>query len=134
MAGAVGTAGMAKAGATAPYETELEYVRDPAGLVEDQQAMIGLSGHDEALIVVANQLYVIPQGQVHRLEVIRLTPAKGAGGSTLHAICHTRAPATDGLFIHLAQSADPDGMNGLAEHLGSRLGCPVVIGEPFPDC
>ncbi|WP_156468039.1 hypothetical protein [Rhizobium sp. Leaf371] len=134
MAGSVGTERMAKAGTTAAYETELEYVRDPSGLVADRQGTMGLSADGQALIVVSNQLYVIPRASILRLDITRLTRAKGAGGSSLRAICRTQAPGTDGLSIQVAQSCDPDGMTALAEDLGAGLGCPVSIGPYHPDC
>lgn len=132
--GQVGTARMARAGATAPDETKLEYVRDPAHLVDDRQTTLGLSADGAALVVVSNQLFVIPRHAILRLEVTRLTPAKGGGGSSLHAICQTAAPGADGQSIFLAQNSKPDGLNAFAQTLGHRLGCPVDIGPYYPDC
>lgn len=132
--GQVGTASMARAGTMAPDETKLEYARNPKHLVDDRQAALGLSADGEALIVVSNQLFVIQRGAVLRLEVGRLTPAKGGGGSTLYALCRSEAPDMDGQSVFLAQSSNPDGLNAFASDLGVRLGCPVEIGPYYPDC
>jgi hypothetical protein len=131
--GSVGTARMAKAGTSAPYETELEYARDPGTFDSSWQGALGLSAGDEALMVVSNQLFVVPRESVLGLEIIRLTPAKGGGGSSLHARCRTQAKGRDAQKLFLAQASDPDGMNELGRELASRLGCPLEIGPYFPD-
>lgn len=131
--GSVGTARMARAGTSAPYDTELEYARDPEAFASAWQGSLGLSPGDEALIVVSNQLFVVPRGSVLGLEVLRLTPAKGGGGSSLLARCRTQAAGRDTQSIFLAQASDPDGMTGLGHELARRLGCPVEIGAYFPD-
>ena len=131
--GSVGTARMAKAGTSAPNDTELEYARDPEALASAWQGSLGLSAGDEALIVVSDQLFVVPRSSILGLEIVRLTPAKGGGGSSLHARCRTQAAGRDAQSLFLAQASDPDGMNGPGRDLASRLGCPVEIGPYFPD-
>ncbi|TCQ16207.1 hypothetical protein [Rhizobium sp. PP-CC-3G-465] len=130
----VGTARMAQAGRHAPGETELEYVRDPEDLVDDRQRMLGLSADGKALIVVSDQLFVMPRTDILHLEVIRMTPAKGGGGSSLHAHCCTHAPGADSQSVFLAQHSDPDGMTALGQELGERLGCLVEVSPYYPDC
>lgn len=132
--GDVGTARMARAGRLAPGETELEYVRDPEDLVEDRQRMLGLSAGGEALIVVSDQLFVIPRTEILHLRVVRMTPAKSGGGSSLHAHCRTRAPGADDQSVFLAQHGDPDGMTSLGQYLGELLGCPVEVSPYYSDC
>nr|BAT30087.1 hypothetical protein [Aureimonas sp. AU22] len=132
--GEVGTARMARAGRLAPGETELEYVRDPEDVVEDRQRMLGLSADGEALIVVSDQLFVIRRTEILHLRVVRMTPAKGGGGSSLHAHCRTRAPGADDQSVFLAQHGDPDGMTALGRELGQRLGCSVEVSPYYPDC
>jgi hypothetical protein len=131
--GAVGTARMAKAGTTAPGDMELEYARDPEAFAAAWQGSLGLSAGDEALIVVADQLFVVPRENVLGLEVIRLTPAKGGGGSSLHARCRTQAEGRDAQTLFLAQAFDPDGMNQLGRDRADRLGCPLDIAPYSPD-
>jgi hypothetical protein len=132
-AGSAGLARIANAGASAPAETELEYARETAALPPGTQSSLGLSADAGALIVVSNQLYVIAREDLLHLEVVRLTPAKGGGGSMLYAHCRTQAPGADSKSIALAQASDPDGMNALAGELGRRLGCGVEIGPYYPD-
>ena len=132
--GDVGTARMAQAGRLAPGETELEYVRDPEDLVEPRQRMLGLSADGEALIVISDQLFVMPRTNILHLKVIRMTPAKGGGGSSLHAHCCTHAPGADDQSVFLAQHSDPDGMTALGQELGERLGCLVEVSPYYPDC
>ncbi|MEO4001828.1 hypothetical protein [Mesorhizobium sp. CAU 1732] len=132
--GEVGAARMARAGTMAPSETQLEYARNPEHLVDDRQAELGLSADGQALIVVSDQLFVIACDAVLRLEVARLTPAKGGGGSTLYARCRSEAPDMEGQSVFLAQSSNPDGLNAFARDLGVRLGCPVEVGPYYSDC
>ncbi|WP_430259487.1 hypothetical protein [Neorhizobium sp. IRS_2294] len=132
--GDVGIERMAQAGRLAPGETELEYVRDPEDLVEDRRRMLGLSADGEALIVVSDQLFVMHRTEILHLEVIRMTPAKGGGGSSLHAHCYTHAPGADNQSVFLAQHSDPDGMTALGQELGERLGCLVEVSPYYPDC
>lgn len=132
--GNVGNARMARAGLHAPGETELEYVRDPEYLVEDRQRTLGLSQDGQSLIVVSDQLYVIPRTDILHLEVIRMTPAKGGGGSSLHAHCRTKASGAEDQSVFVAQHSDPDGMTSLGQELGNRLGCSVEISPYYPDC
>ena len=132
--GEVGSARNAIPGTEAPNETQLEYVRDPENWADGRHCTLGVPSDDKALIVVSNQLFVIPADAIIRLEVIRMTPAKGGGGSTLAALCRTAAPAVDGQSIFLAQHADPDGLTAFAQHLGRRLGAPVEISPYYPDC
>ncbi|MBB3952592.1 hypothetical protein [Aureimonas jatrophae] len=132
--GDVGTARMAKAGRLAPGDTDLEYVRDPDGLVEDRQRTLGLSADGAALIVVSDQLFVLPRTDILRLKVVRMTPAKGGGGSSLHAHCRTLAPGADSQTISLAQHSDPDGMTAPGQDLGRRLDCSVEVSPYYPDC
>ena len=131
--GSVGTARNARAGTSAPHDTELEYARDPETFVRTWQGSLGLSAGDEALIFVSSQLYVVPRECVLRLEVIRLTPAKGGGGSSLYAVCRTQAVGRIAQRLFLAQASNLDGMNGLGRELASRLGCHVEIGPYYPD-
>ncbi len=132
--GTVGASRPVRLGIVAPYETELEYVRHPEDRIDDRQVSLGLSADGDALIVVSNQLYVIPRSAVLRLEVVRLTPAKGGGGSRLYALCETKAPGINERSIALAQSSDPDGLNAFAREVGVALACPVEIGPYHPDC
>ena len=132
--GNVGTARMTRAGHQAPGETELEYVRDPEDLVEDRLRTLGVSQDGEALIVVSDQLYVIPRTHILHLEVIRMTPAKGSGGSSLHAHCRTSASGANDQSVFVAQHSDPDGITALGQELGKLLGCSVEIRPYCPDC
>lgn len=131
--GSVGMAREARVGTAAPFETELEYVRDASSLGPGIQAAVGFATSDEALIIVSNQLYILPRTKLARFDVARLTPAKGGGGSTLHAHCQTEAPGADSRAVLVTQSSDPDGMNKLAAELGKRCDCPVEISPYYPD-
>ncbi|MGU3495878.1 hypothetical protein ACLBXM_17695 [Xanthobacteraceae bacterium A53D] len=132
--GYIGNACMARAGMMPPMETEMEYVRDAENLVADFGSSLGLSADGLALIVVSQQLFVMPIEAIPRLEVTRLTPAKGSGGAMLDAVCRTKAKGADGRFVRLAQHSEPDGLNAFAQEMGRRLGCPVDIGPAYPDC
>jgi len=131
--GLAGMAREARVGTTAPFETEMEYVRDASSLAPGIQSRVGFSANDDALILVSSQLYVVPRTKLIRFDVTRLTPAKGGGGSTLHTHCQTEAPGIGYRPLLVAQSSEPDGMNRLAEELGKRFGCPVEIGPYYPD-
>lgn len=119
--------------ANAPHESELEYARRPA-LGTRLEPSLRISGDNDALVMIANQLLVIPRTSIRRLEVFRLTPAKGAGGAWLKAICDSAAPNPEGQSLFLAEHAKPDGLNGFARNLASQLGCALKIGEAYPDC
>lgn len=117
----------------APFETAMEYARESEG-IGLERGSLGMSADGNALIVFSSHLYVMPRTAIIRLEVIRLTPAKGAGGSILYAHCKTRAPGADTYSVTLAQSSETDGLNAFAKTLGTALGCSVEIGPAFPDC
>ncbi len=131
--GLVGMAREVLVGTSAPFETEMEYVRDASNLRIGARATVGFSANCEALILMSNQLYVLPRTKLIRFDVARLTPAKGGGGATLHAHCQTEAPGIEYRPVLVAQSSDPDGMNSIADELGERFSCPVEIGPYYPD-
>ena len=106
--GLVGMASEARAGTTTPFETETEYVRDASSLSLVAQTRVGFSANDEALILVSNQLYVVPRTKLIRFDVTRLTPAKG--GSTSHVHCQTEATGVGNWPLLVAQPPDPDGV------------------------
>lgn len=129
----MGMASEARVGTVAPFETEMEYVRDASRLAPDIQAAVGFAANDEALIIVSNQLYVLPRTKLMYFDVVRLTPAKGGGESTLHAHCRSEACGIESRAVLVAQATDPDGVTKLAEELGKRFGCPVEIGPYYSD-
>lgn len=120
-------------GVSPPSETEMEYARDASLLPRGTEPAVGISADDEALVVIARQLFVMARCDIMHFEVARLTPAKGSGGSTLYAHCRTEAPAAESQVISLVESPNPDGLNDLAADLGRRLRRPVDIGVAFPD-
>ncbi|PYE30749.1 hypothetical protein C8J35_11411 [Rhizobium sp. PP-F2F-G38] len=102
---------MAQAGRFAPGETELEYVRDPEDLVKDRQRMLGLSADGEALIVVSDQLFVMPRTDILHLEVI-------LGAATVTLVVKDRVNFAPGQPVHLR----PDlGKVHLFDHGGMAL-------------
>lgn len=118
---------------SAPHENDLEYVRRlEAGT--QMETGLRLSGDGKALVLVSSHLFVIPRRRVRRLEVMRLTPAKGPGGSSLHAICDSAAPNPRGQSLFLAEDPKTDGLNGFATELSRQLDCPLDIGQAYADC
>ncbi|MDV3251700.1 hypothetical protein DevBK_10185 [Devosia sp. BK] len=118
---------------SAPLETQLEYARRlEAGISTEPRLSIAAGG--EALVVLSSQLYVIPRSAIRRLEVVRLTPAKGSGGATLYAICDSAAPNSEGQSLFLAADPKTDGLNEFAQNLADQIGCPLDIGQAFADC
>jgi hypothetical protein len=131
--GTVGSARIPAVGVPPPSETEMEYARDASSLPPDTQSALGLSADNEALIVISHQLFVMDRRDIMLIEVQRLTPARGSGGSLLYAHCRTEAPDTQSRTITLGHSRETDGLNELAEELGRLLRCPVEIGLAYPD-
>jgi len=116
-----------------PHENYFEYVRR---LDTDAHMPTGLrlSGDGKALVLLSSHLFVIPRNRIRRLEVMRLTPAKGPGGSSLHAICDSAAPNPEGQSLFLAEDPKTDGLNGFATQLSRQLDCPLDIGQAYADC
>lgn len=119
-------------GDRAPGEADLEYARDPDPMPDISEGCVGLSADGEALIFASGQLYVVPRKDVLGFRVVRLTPAKGTGGSSLYVKLRTQA-SIDAQMLTIAQASDPDGVNLLGESLAQRLDCAIDI-EPYrPD-
>lgn len=114
-----------------PAESELDIARDPGGLEQTLFGQLGRSADAGLLIVCTAQLYLIPTTDVLRLEVDRLLPAKGGGGSTLLLV--RRAWDGEEIRLTLCHGRRPDDLNGLAEQIASVLAKPLVIGEPDYD-
>lgn len=129
--GVVGLGRRAWVGAEPPSASDMEYARDAASLPPDVGESFGLSGNDEALIVISRQLFIMARQEIMHIEVAREIPGRGSASSTLYAHCRTQAPVTS-KAIKVAYSRETDGLNELAEHLGRRLGCPVEIGVAWP--
>lgn len=116
----------------AAAESELDVVRAPeAGMAERLFGRIGLSADGATLIACADQLRLVPMAEVLRLEVDRLLPAKGGGGSTLRLVRRGWNGAE--AWMTLAEAPGPDDLNALADRMGAAMGRPVAIGEAYYD-
>lgn len=110
-------------------EPMLEYMRDarlPA-------SGLYLAGASEALLLQAADLLILPSEIITSFCVSRLLPAKGAGGSSLNALCQ-RCDGGKYRSVLLAQRGGADDLNELGEQLAVLFGKPLSL-EPYQhDC
>lgn len=110
-------------------EPMLEYMRDasiPSGAIH-------IAGAGEALLVQAEDLFVLPRSIITGFSISRLLPAKGAGGSSLSALCK-RIDGGKDRSVLLAQRGGADDLNELGGQLAGLFSKPLVL-EPYQhDC
>jgi len=86
---------------------------------------IGLSSDDEAIIFETRYLFVVPRKNGAKVELQRIRPARGPGGSTLDLTFDVMPGVRKGelLFHH----ADLDGLDSLAKEVSGGLGAELVV-------
>ena len=116
-----------------PSVLDVEFARDPVPECERLLGALSLSGDGEGVVVCGNGLLVVPVAHVLRVEVDKLFPARGPGGSTVRLVCTDPHSGSGEKRIGLSSGRRPDELDGFAARLGSWIACPVVFGDPIPD-
>lgn len=106
------------------YELEFTRATDPA--FDHCSGWIGCSPDRTAFIFYNRDLYLIPMEAVIQLEVERVLPAKGSGGSSLRVQCrcHDAGQQTKTLTICSANGADD--LDELAATVSRAIAKPLV--------
>lgn len=119
---------------TAAPQSELEFVRDPAGL--DLAPLLGRVGHSadgQALIFCHRQLYVVPMNEIAGFHVERILPAKGSGGSWLEVECRTDYGDGETKSLTIAAAPEADDLNDVAARIAAVAGKPLKLGDYYHD-
>jgi hypothetical protein len=77
---------------------------------------------------------IFPVDQIESLEVSRLTPAKGTGGSFLRLNLRSLDASNKAAGYSITRSSNPDGLTDYAEKLGEILHMKTRILAYEPDC
>ncbi|MHC6050773.1 hypothetical protein ACYT84_03215 [Ralstonia solanacearum] len=114
------------------YELEFTRMTDPA--FEHCSGWIGCSADRAAFIFYNRDLYFIPMEAVVQLQVERVLPAKGPGGSSLRVQCRCdyASPQTKTLTICSAHGADD--LDELAATVSRAIAKPLVLLPHVYDC
>lgn len=110
------------------------FVREPVAACAPLLGRIGQSADGEGLIVCAGNLLLIPLRRVIGVRVMKLTKAKGPGGSWLNLTYHADDLGQEAPSLWLCAGSGPDDMDDLAIHLGQAIGKPVEIEPAYADC
>jgi hypothetical protein len=113
-------------------QRELEFIRLPDEDVGDKAGWLGRSATHSALISFSAELYIVPMEDVVQLEVARVRPAKGPGGSWLLVQCRSKQSQERTKTLTLCGAEGPDDLSKLAADIADALGKPLVL-QPYQD-
>lgn len=116
-----------------PSPLAVEFARNPVAECGGFLGKIALSGDGKALIVCGAELLVIPLERVVRVNVSKMTRAKGPGGSWVSLACIDDADASKEKNIQVSGGSGPDDLDAFAQRLARRIGKPVEIEAAQPD-
>jgi hypothetical protein len=103
------------------------YLREPDAEQAGLYRWLGWSGDRATLIVFNTQFYMIPVDDILSLEVTRIVPARGAGGSSLHLTCRSQRGDGAQRWLEVATGSDPDQLTEPAQRIADAIGKPVTL-------
>lgn len=116
---------------TTIYRPSLKHLRDYRRKPSSQDAglyrWVGWSADRSTLIVFNNDLFMIPVGDIVRLEVTRIVPARGGGGSMLDLVCRAARPGANERWIEIATGPHADALTDVATRIADALDKPLVL-------
>lgn len=104
-----------------------DYLREPAPEHACLYRWLGWSGDRSTLIVFNNELFLIPVDDVMGVEVTRILPARGGGGSTMYLICRSMRSDRNRRWIEVANASRADDLSELAARIAHAIGRPLEL-------
>lgn len=116
-----------------PSPLDAEFARDPVPECERLLGTIALSSDGETIVMCGRALLLIPMSEVVRVEVRKLYPARGPGGSWAQLVCRDPYAADGERSIGLCEGRQANGLDEFAARLSVMIEKPVVINDALPD-
>ncbi len=95
---------------------------------------LGCTADNASLMMYSGRLCVIPMGDILRLVVDRVLPAKGLGGAWLNVVCRCTYDRKMEKSIAVCTGMRADDLNEIAVRLARATGKPLTLSEYSYDC
>ena len=104
-----------------------DYLREPGPEHAHLYRWVGWSGDRSTLIVFNNELFLIPVDDVISVNVTRLLPARGGGGSTMYLVCRSQRSDGGKRWIEVANASRADDLSEPAACIAQAIGRPLEL-------
>lgn len=105
-----------------------DYLREPGPEHARLYRWVGWSNDRSTLIAFNNELFLIPIDDVISVNVTRILPARGGGGSTLYLVCRSMRSDSHRRWIEVANGSRADDLSELAACIAQAIGRPLELG------
>lgn len=112
----------------------LEFARRPEPSMNELATGVSTSADRELLFYQGRYLYVFPMGAVRSIDVVRMKPAKGSGGSWIEISVGGIEGGLPAKSVIAAEAAGPDDLSQLASEVAKALGKPLNLKPYGYDC
>ena len=112
----------------------LEFARRPEPSMNELAAGVSISADKELFFYQGRHLYVFPVGAVRSIDVVRMKPAKGGGGSWIEISVDGIRPESPAKSVVAAEAAGPDDLSQIASEVAVALGKPLNLKPYAYDC
>lgn len=113
---------------------ELEFIRPPDPGFDHCKGWIGCSADRTAFIFYGRELYFVPMEAVIQLQVERVLPAKGPGGSSLKVLCRCDYADQQTKTLTICSADGADDLDELATTVSRAIEKPLVLSPHVYDC
>lgn len=113
---------------------ELEFTRLPDAAFDHRSGWIGCSADRTAFIFYSRDLYFIPMAAVIQLQVERVLPAKGPGGSSLQVQCRCDYAGQQTKTLTICSANGADDMDELGATVSRAIAKPLLLLPHVYDC
>ncbi|MBO9685100.1 MAG: hypothetical protein J7598_00680 [Mitsuaria chitosanitabida] len=102
--------------------------------MDDLPEGVSISADKQLLFYQGRHLYVFPVGAVRSINVERMKPAKGAGGSWIEILIDGIEPGMPAKAVVAAEAAGADDLSQIASEIALALGAPLNLKPYSYDC
>lgn len=113
----------------APSVITWTYIREPEPRYAWLYRWLGRSGDRSTLIVLTDQLYLVPVADIVRVDVLRERAGKGGSSSAIILVCRNGCQDGSESGVMVATDFDEDALSEPGAHLAQTLGIPLVLKE-----
>jgi hypothetical protein len=117
----------------APFQNELEFVREPGPERANIFGKVGLSADGQALIFCYYQLYLIPVARVNKVVVTRYSGGRGADRSVLIVECATDYSELAVKQAVIGMAKGTDDLTDLGKQLADAMHKPCEVTDAYDD-